>query len=200
RVRNLTDFGAFVEVEEGIDGLVHVSDISWSKRIKHPSEALKKGEVVQAVVLNIDPENRRLSLGMKQLQQDAWETFCSRCHVGDVIHGKVVRKASFGVFVELAEGIEGLCHVSEISADPVDKHSIPMEAGQEADFKIIKMNAEERKVGLSIKALHVQVERKETEKVMQATSSSTATNTIGDMMAMKERNALKRYSDSSGTR
>ena len=192
RVRNLTDFGAFVEVEEGIDGLVHVSDISWSKRIKHPSEALKKGEVVQAVVLNIDPENRRLSLGMKQLQQDAWETFCSRYHVGDVIHGKVVRKASFGVFVELAEGIEGLCHVSEISAEPIDKRSIPMEAGQEADFKIIKMNEEERKVGLSIKALHVQAERKETEKVMQATSSSTATNTIGDMVAMKERNALKR--------
>ena len=192
RVRNLTDFGAFVEVEEGIDGLVHVSDISWSKRIKHPSEALKKGEVVQAVVLNIDPENRRLSLGMKQLQQDAWQTFCSRYHVGDVIHGKVVRKASFGVFVELAEGIEGLCHVSEISAEPVDKHSIPMEAGQEADFKIIKLNAEERKVGLSIKALHEQAERKETEKVLQASSSSAATNTIGDMMAMKERNAMKR--------
>ena len=194
RVRNLTDFGAFVEVEEGIDGLVHVSDISWSKRIKHPSEALKKGEVVKAQVLNIDPENRRLSLGMKQLQQDAWETFRSRTHVGDVVHGKVVRKASFGVFVELAEGIEGLCHVSEISAEPLEKHSIPMEVGQEADFKIVKMNAEERKVGLSIKALHVQAERaerKETEKVLQA-SASMATNTIGDMVAMKERNAQKR--------
>jgi small subunit ribosomal protein S1 len=192
RVRNLTDFGAFVEVEEGIDGLVHVSDISWTKRIKHPSEALKKGEIVQAAVLSIDPEKRRLSLGIKQLQQDAWESFCGRFHVGDVIHGKVVRKATFGVFVELAEGIEGLCHISEISSETVDKHSIPMEAGQESEFKIIKLNPDERKVGLSVKALHAEVERKEADKVLQAASSSTATNTIGDMVAMKERNALKR--------
>ncbi len=190
RVRNLTDFGAFVEVEEGIDGLVHVSDISWTRRIKHPSEALKKGEMVQAIILNIDPENRRLSLGIKQLQQDAWETFCARYHVGDVIHGKVVRKASFGVFVELAEGIEGLCHISEIAPD-VDKHSIPMEPGQEFEFKVIKLNPAERKIGLSLKALHVDPPRQETEK-FQPHSPSTATNTIGDMVAMKERNSSKR--------
>src|SRR5439155_1690361 len=159
RIRNLTDFGAFVEVEEGIDGLVHVSDISWTRRIKHPSEALKKGEVVQAVILSIDPENRRLSLGMKQLQEDAWESFCGRNHLGDVIHGKVVRKASFGVFVELAEGIEGLCHISEMSHETVDKHSLPLEIGQECDFKIIKMTPAERKVGLSVKALHAPPER-----------------------------------------
>jgi small subunit ribosomal protein S1 len=190
RVRNLTDFGAFVEVEEGIDGLVHVSDISWTKRIKHPSEALKKGEVVQAVILNIDPENRRLSLGIKQLQQDAWESFCSRFHLGDKVPGKVVRKASFGVFVELAEGIEGLCHISEI-AEAVDKHSIPLEIGHEGDFKIIKLNPAERKIGLSVKALQAEAERHEAEKFTPH-STSSATNTIADMVAMKERNLLKR--------
>lgn len=192
RVRNLTDFGAFVEVEDGIDGLVHVSDISWTRRIKHPSEALKKGEMVQAVILNIDPENRRLSLGIKQLQQDAWESFCGQHHVGDLIHGKVVRKASFGVFVELAEGIEGLCHISEIASEMVDKHAIPMEPGQEFEFKIIKLNAAERKVGLSLKALHAEAERKEAEKFIKPNPSSSATNTIGDMVAMKERNSSKR--------
>lgn len=194
RVRNLTDFGAFVEVEDGIDGLVHISDISWAKRIKHPSEALKKGEVVQAVVLSIDPENRRLSLGIKQLQQDAWESFCQHKQVGEVVRGKVARKASFGVFVELAEGVEGLCHISEIAAETVDKHAIPLEPGSECEFKIIKLNPAERKIGLSVKALHAEPERRETEKTekLQPHSSATATNTIGDMVAMKERNASKR--------
>jgi small subunit ribosomal protein S1 len=194
RVRNLTDFGAFVEVEEGIDGLVHVSDISWTRKIKHPSEFLKKGEIVQAVVLSIDPENRRLSLGMKQLHEDAWEAFTSRCHLGDVIHGKVVRKASFGVFVELAEGIEGLCHISEFATEVPDKHSIPMDIGHEAEFKILKLNPTDRKIGLTMK-LHAPAERVETEKVPQQHSSAgakTATNTIADMMAMKERNSVKK--------
>ena len=192
RVRNLTDFGAFVEVEEGIDGLVHVSDISWTRRIKHPSEVLKKGEMVEAVILNIDPENRRLSLGIKQLQQDAWEAFCTRCKVGDVIHGKVVRKASFGLFVELAEGIEGLCHISEITSEAVDKHAIPMELGQECDFKVIKLDPAERKVGLSLKALQEKAERQEKEKFTQTRSASSATNTIEEMVAMKERNSSRK--------
>src|SRR5512138_3022738 len=113
KVRNLTEFGAFVEVEEGIDGLIHISDMSWSKRIKHPSEVLKKGDVVEAMVLNIDAENQRLSLGLKQLATDIWDDFFSRHHVGDTIEGKVVRMTNFGAFVELDEGIEGLIHVSE---------------------------------------------------------------------------------------
>ncbi len=113
RVRNLTDFGAFIEVEEGIDGLVHVSDIS-PRRIKHPSEVLKKGERVEAVILNIDSDNHRLSLGIKQLQPDVWEQFCSNHVVGDLVRGRVVRHAPFGIFVELDEGLEGLCHVSEL--------------------------------------------------------------------------------------
>ena len=113
KVRNLTEFGAFVEVEEEIDGLIHISDMSWSKRIKHPSEVLKKGDVVEAMVLNIDAENQRLSLGLKQLATDIWDDFFSHRHVGDTIEGKVVRMTNFGAFVELDEGIEGLIHVSE---------------------------------------------------------------------------------------
>ena len=114
RVRKLTDFGAFVEIEEGIDGLVHVSDLSWTKRVKNPAEVLKKGQVVQAVILSIDAANRRLSLGVKQLQPDAWETFFRSHQVGDVVRGRACRAASFGVFVELAPGVEALCHNSEI--------------------------------------------------------------------------------------
>ena len=113
KVRNLTEFGAFVEVEEGIDGLIHISDMSWSKRLKHPSEVLKKGDTVEAMVLNIDAENQRLSLGLKQLQTDVWDEFFTQHHVGDLVEGKVVRVTNFGAFVELAEGIEGLIHVSE---------------------------------------------------------------------------------------
>ena len=114
RVRNMTDFGAFIEIEEGIDGLVHVSDLSWTKRVKHPSEVLRKGQVVQAVILNIDSSSHRLSLGIKQLQPDAWESYFQAHQVGDMVHGRICRLASFGAFVELAEGVEGLCHYSEV--------------------------------------------------------------------------------------
>ena len=114
RVRNMTDFGSFIEIEEGIDGLVHVSDLSWTKRIKHPSEVLRKGSIVQAVILAIDVPHKRLSLGIKQLQPDAWESYFAAHNVNDMVHGKVCRLAGFGAFVELAEGVEGLCHFSEI--------------------------------------------------------------------------------------
>src|ERR1700723_3127224 len=117
RGRNLTDFGAFIEIEDGIDGLVHVSNLSWTKRVKHPSEILKKGEKVRAVVLGVEAENRRLSLGIKQLQPDVWETFFAQHRVGDVVKGKVLRVAAFGAFVEIAEGVEGLCHISEAGDD-----------------------------------------------------------------------------------
>ena len=118
RVRKLSDFGAFLEIEEGVDGLVHVSDLSWTKHVKHPSEALKKGQVMQAVILNIDAPNRRLSLGIKQLQPDAWESFFRAHEVNDLVRGRVCRAAPFGVFVELAPGVEGLCHKSEIPPMP----------------------------------------------------------------------------------
>ena len=160
RVRNLTDFGAFIEVEEGIDGLVHVSDIS-PRRIKHPSEVLKKGERVDAVVLNIDSDNHRLSLGIKQLQPDTWEQFFANHAAGDLVRGRIVRHAPFGVFVELDEGIEGLCHVSEL--DEADRQNVEsrFRLGEEGEFKIIKLSPSEHKIGLSHKAIAEDAERRE---------------------------------------
>jgi small subunit ribosomal protein S1 len=181
RVRNLTDFGAFVEIEDGIDGLVHVSNLSWTKRVKHPSEVLKKGDRVKAVVLAIDSEKRRLSLGVKQLQPDVWETFFDQHRIGDIIHGKVLRLANFGTFVEIAEGVEGLCHNSEA----VDGNGQPvhLEAGTEHDFKIIKMSPEEKKVGLSIRAVGEEASRSEVESYKQP--SSSAGSTIGEFVSWK---------------
>jgi small subunit ribosomal protein S1 len=182
RVRNLTDFGAFIEIEDGIDGLVHVSNLSWTKRVKHPSEILKKGDRLKAVVLAIEPDKRRLSLGVKQLQPDVWESFFGQHKVGDVLHGKVLRVASFGAFVEIAEGIEGLCHNSEA----VDGNGQPLtlEPGQEHDFKIIKMSQEEKKVGLSIKAVGEEASRHEVEAYKHPVSS-TGGSTIGELMSWK---------------
>src|SRR5229473_2712599 len=154
RVRKLTDFGAFIEIEEGIDGLVHISDLSWTRRVKHPSEMLKKGQLVQAVILNIDAPNRRLSLGVKQLQPDAWESFFRTHMVGDVVRGRVCRACNFGVFVELAPGVEGLCHRSEIPTASDRRHDEPsLPIGEEMDFKVVKLNEPEKKIGLSIRAL-----------------------------------------------
>jgi small subunit ribosomal protein S1 len=151
KVRNLTEFGAFVEVEEDIDGLIHISDMSWSKRIKHPSEVLKKGDRVEAMVLNIDAENQRLSLGLKQLATDIWDDFFSRHQVGETIEGKVVRVTNFGAFVELDEGIEGLIHVSELDDSRGEK--IELKVGENSQMKIIKLVPAERRIGLSIRAL-----------------------------------------------
>ena len=185
KVRNLTEFGAFIEIEDGIDGLVHVSNLSWTKRVKHPSEVLKKGDKVKAIVLAIEPDQRRLSLGVKQLQPDSWDTFFEQHHVGDVIHGKVLRLASFGAFVEIADGVEGLCHNSEA----VDAHGAPvkLEPSQEHDFKIIKMNQAEKKVGLSIRAVGEEATRSDVEsyKAPAATSSSGSGSTIGEFMSWK---------------
>ena len=183
KVRNLTDFGAFIEIEDGIDGLVHVSNLSWTKRVKHPSEVLKKGDKVKAVVLAIEPDNRRLSLGVKQLQPDVWETFFETHRVGDVIHGKVLRLASFGAFVEIADGVEGLCHNSEAS----DEHGAPikLEPGQEFDFKIIKMNPDEKKVGLSLRAVGEEASRVEIENYKAPASSSPGAATIGELLSWK---------------
>jgi len=181
RVRNLTDFGAFIEIEDGIDGLVHVSNLSWTKRVKHPSEVLKKGEKLRAVVLGVEPENRRLSLGIKQLQPDVWETFFAQHRVGDVVKGKVLRTAQFGAFVEIAEGVEGLCHVSE--AADAGGAPVKLEAGQEHDFKIIKMNQDEKKVGLSLRAVGEEASRADVEAYKQPVSSSTTT--LGDLVNWK---------------
>jgi small subunit ribosomal protein S1 len=181
RVRNLTDFGAFIEIEEGIDGLVHVSNLSWTKRVKHPSEVLKKGDRVKAIVLAIDSEKRRLSLGVKQLQPDVWESFFAQHRVGDIVHGKVLRVAAFGAFVEISEGIEGLCHNSE--AVDGNGQQIHLEPGLEHDFKIIKMSPEEKKVGLSIRAVGEEASRSEVESYKQPSSSTGST--IGELVSWK---------------
>lgn len=153
KVRNLTDFGAFVEIEEGIDGLVHVSDISWTKRIKHPSEALKKNQEVEAIITAIDTENRRLSLSIKDLEPNAWDRFFDEKKLGDVITGKISRFANFGAFVEIEDGIEGLCHVSELSENHVDKPEDAVQIGQVMQFKILKMDPDAKKIGLSVRAV-----------------------------------------------
>jgi small subunit ribosomal protein S1 len=153
KVRNLTDFGAFVEIEEGVDGLVHISDMSWTKRIKHPSELLKKGQEVDVVILNIDAKNQRLSLGLKQLQPDVWEEFFKNHTIGDSVIGKVVRIVDYGVFVELQEGVEGFVHVSELADERIEHPRDRVNEGEEYPMRIIRMDIPERKIGLSIKAM-----------------------------------------------
>jgi small subunit ribosomal protein S1 len=153
RVRNLTDFGAFIEVEDGVDGLVHVSDISWAKRIKHPGEVLKKGQEIEAVITSIDTENRRLSLSIKDLEPNAWERFVTEHKPGDVVKGKVARFANFGAFIELGDNLEGLCHISELSDERVDKPEDVVQLGQEMDFRILRIEPETKKIGLSARAV-----------------------------------------------
>ncbi len=182
KVRNLTEFGAFIEIEDGIDGLVHVSNLSWTKRVKHPSEVLKKGDKVKAIVLAIEPDKRRLSLGVKQLQPDVWDSFFAQHRVGDIVHGKVLRVANFGAFVEIADGIEGLCHNSEAVDDK--GQPVALEPNAEFDFKIVKMNQEEKKVGLSIKAVGEEASRQEVESYKQPAASSTS-STIGELISWK---------------
>ena len=183
RVRNLTDFGAFIEVEDGIDGLVHISNMSQTKRIKHPSEVVKKGDKIRAVVLAIEPQNRRLSLGMKQLQPDAWHSFFDSHKVGDVVHGKVLRTAQFGAFVEIAEGIEALCHNSEAVDDAGT--SVKLQPGDEREFKIVKMNPEEKKIGLSLRGIGKEASRADVEAYKQPVASSSGTTTLGEMIGYK---------------
>jgi small subunit ribosomal protein S1 len=196
RVRKLAEFGAFVEIEEGIDGLVHVSDMSWTAHVKHPSELVKKGQLVQAVILHIDAANRRLSLGMKQLQPDAWETFFHAHYVGDLVRGRVCRATAFGAFVELAPGVEGLCHISEIRGDsgkqrnakPLATEEAALPIGQEFEFKIIKMNEAQRRIGLSLRAITEDDERARLQDYRR--QAAVATSTVGD--ALKQQTEEKK--------
>lgn len=153
KVRNITDFGAFVELEPGVDGLVHISDISWGKKIKHPKDLLKKDQEVEAIITQIDKRNQRLSLSMKDLTPSAWETFNATHNPGDVVRGKVSRFTNFGVFVELGEGLEGLCHISELSEERVERAEDVVKLGQEMDFKILRIEMADQKIGLSARAV-----------------------------------------------
>ena len=152
KVRNIANYGAFVEIEEGIDGLLHVSDLSWTKKIGHPSEVLKKGESVRAVVLSVDQEKQRIALGLKQMQEDPWQTVIpANYRPGMVVKGHVTKIANFGVFVELESGLEGLLHISEISDQKIEKPEDAVKVGQEVEVKILRVDSDERKIGLSLK-------------------------------------------------
>ncbi len=151
-VRNMTAYGAFVELEEGIDGMVHVSDMSWTRKINHPSEQLKKGDEVEAVVIDIDKNAQRISLGMKQLEEDPWKAIEARFKIGDKVTGKVSKITTFGAFIELEGDIDGLVHISQISEERVDKVKDALKVGQEIEARVIKVDKTERRIGLSLKA------------------------------------------------
>jgi len=153
KIKNITDFGLFIGIEEGIDGLIHVSDLSWTERIKHPTEKYAKGQTIQAVVLKIDRENERFSLGIKQLEPDPWQAAIEKYPIGAKVTGKITNVTDFGIFVELEEGIEGLIHVSEISKDKVSTPVGMYKVGDEVETRVINVSAKDRKIGLSIKAL-----------------------------------------------
>jgi small subunit ribosomal protein S1 len=195
RIRNLTEFGAFLEIEEGFDGLIHVSDISWTGRVKNPADVYKKGDAVEAKVLKIDPASRRVSLGVKQVN-DIWSTWFEKHKVGDLVRGRVSRVTTFGAFVEIADGIEGLCHISEIderrpkgdkpqAAGPRSgaRQSGLLDPGREYEFKIVKINPDQHKIGLSYRGAQKQAERRDMEDYRSTKSSATAT--IGDAIMAK---------------
>jgi small subunit ribosomal protein S1 len=165
KIRNMTAYGAFVELEEGIDGMIHVSDLSWTRKINHPSEVFKKGDEVEAEVIDIDKTNQRISLGIKQLSDDPWKNIDQKYKIGDLVKGKVTKLASFGAFVQLADDIDGLVHISQLSEDHVAKVKDVLKVGQEVEARVIKVDKVERRIGLSIKAANYSEEelRKESE-------------------------------------
>jgi small subunit ribosomal protein S1 len=183
QVKNVTDFGIFVGVEEGIDGLVHISDLSWTKHVKHPSELFKKGDEVEAVVLNIDVENERFSLGIKQLTQDPWETLSERMPIGSRAKGKVTKLTDFGAFVDIGDGIEGLVHISELREERVENPRDVVKEGEEIDVKVIDINQTDRKIALSVKALAREGDEDYREYLRKQAESSKAK--LGDLMQKK---------------
>ena len=172
KVRNFTSYGAFLEIEDGIDGMIHVSDMSWTRKINHPSEMLQKGVEVEAVVLEIDPSAQRISLGLKQAGEDPWHSIASRYSIGQIVKGKVSKIASFGAFVELEDGVDGLVHISQLSADHVEKVKDALKVGQEVEARIVRIDSDERRIGLSIKAVNM------TESEVQALSKELGAESI----------------------
>ncbi len=186
QIKNMTDFGMFIGIEEGIDGLVHVSDISWTKRIKHPGDVYAKGDIVQAVVLKVDVENERLSLGIKQLHPDPWSVAPSTYKAGVKVTGKVTSLTDFGVFVELEEGIEGLIHVSELSREKVPSAKTFAEVGDTLEAVVLSCDPKERRISLSIKAMHVAAEKEEFEQYLG--SQGSATSNLGELLKQEINN------------
>jgi small subunit ribosomal protein S1 len=185
KVRNMTTYGAFIELEEGIDGMVHVSDMSWTRKVNHPSEVLKKGDEVDAIVLDVDPQQQRISLGMKQLSTDPWSDIDSHFRVGDVVTGTVTKITSFGAFVELKDGIDGLVHISQISEERIEKIKDVLKPGQQVTARVIKIDRDERRLGLSIKAANYSADQLAAEtsayEAMNRTAGTDMMN-LGDIL------------------
>jgi len=173
KVKTITDFGVFVGFDEGIDGLIHISEMSWTKKIKDPAEMYRKGQEIEAVVLNIDRENERFSLGVKQLTADPWEVIPKRYHTGDRVEGKVTNITDFGVFIELEDGVEGLIHVSELSKEKVENPSDVVKVGEAVSATVINIDPKERKIGLSVRSLGEKDEKNEVERYMASQKSAT---------------------------
>jgi small subunit ribosomal protein S1 len=192
QVKNITDFGVFVGVDEGIDGLVHISDLSWTKRVKHPSELFKKGDTVKAVVLNIDRENERFSLGLKQLTPDPWEAIPVKYAPGTIVRGKATSVTDFGVFLEIEEGIEGLIHVSELSQEKVDSPKDVAKVGDEFEAAVLNVDTVDRKIALSVKQLTHHKEKAEVQEFLGA--QKKATSNLGTLL----QGAMDRNEEESG--
>ncbi len=180
KIKNITDFGIFIGIDEGIDGLVHISDISWTKRVKHPSEIFRKNQEVQAIVLNIDKDNERFSLGIKQLESDPWESIPQRYPLGSVVAGPITNVTDFGLFVELEEGIEGLVHVSEISKEKIKSPVGQFKPGDRITAKVINISPKERKIGLSVKKIEEQDDRSNYDEYIN--TSKAATSNLGELL------------------
>ena len=186
KVRNMTTYGAFIELEEGIDGMVHVSDLSWTRKVNHPSEILKKGDEVDAIVLDVDASQQRISLGMKQLATDPWSDIDSHFRIGDVVQGTVTKLTSFGAFVELKDGIDGLVHISQISEERIDKVKDVLKPGQQVSARVIKIDRDERRLGLSIKAANYSAEQLAAEtsafEALNRSGAGTDMMNLGDIL------------------
>ncbi|MBP51972.1 MAG: 30S ribosomal protein S1 [Opitutae bacterium] len=182
KVRNLTSYGAFVELEEGIDGMVHVSDMSWTRKINHPSEMVKKGDEVDAIVVEVDVENQRISLGMKQLTQDPWEDIDRLYRMGDLVKGKVARVAGYGAFIELDHDIDGLVHISQISEERIEKIKDFLNEGDAVNARVIKIDKEERRIGLSIKAADYDEDALAKEVAAYDEVGEDLTTSLGDLL------------------
>tara|TARA_Y100000022_G_scaffold52435_1_gene44519 strand:+ start:348 stop:2003 length:1656 start_codon:yes stop_codon:yes gene_type:complete len=182
KIRNLTSYGAFLELEEGIDGMVHVSDMSWTRKINHPSEMVKKGDEVDAIVLEVDIENQRISLGMKQLTDDPWEEIDRLYRMGDVVTGKVARVAGYGAFIELEHDIDGLVHISQISEERIEKVKDHLKEGDEVKARVIKIDKDERRIGLSVKAADYDEDALAKEVAAYDESGEDLTTSLGDLL------------------
>lgn len=182
KVRNLTTYGAFVELEEGIDGMVHVSDMSWNRKVNHPSEVVKKGDEIDAIVLDVDSQNQRISLGMKQIMSDPWSEIDTHYKIGDVVQGKVSKITSYGAFLELDHGIDGLVHISQISEERVEKIKDVLKVGQEVSARVIKIDRDERRIGLSIKAANYDEDQFAAEAASFETLRGDELTNLGDIL------------------